>query len=137
MKSSKRMPGVRCGCFGDVEENRDECSLIPREDEKSPEEFDVSSFADPEEDAGVRDLGPSRAERSPGGAQRFDAFVSAVAARLRAGEREYGNRSFARPPTELVGEIAEELEDVAGWAFILWCRLRDLRVALSERGRSE
>jgi len=56
----------------------------------------------------------------------FAAFISSVAARLQAGEREYGNRSFNRPAAELAGEIEEELLDVCAWSFILWCRLRRL-----------
>jgi len=136
MKRSKTMPGVRCGCFGDVEENR-EANPIPREDEKSPGEFDISSVAYPEEDAGGDDIEPSGTEEAPGGTQRFHDFVLAVASRLRAGEREYGDRSFALPAARLADEIVEELEDVAGWAFILWCRLRKLRAALVEGVRSE
>jgi hypothetical protein len=39
-----------------------------------------------------------------------------------------------RPPGELLGEINEEqLVDVCGWAFVLWCRLRDLEQRLAER----
>jgi len=57
-------------------------------------------------------------------------FASCVAARLAVGRREYGDRSFSREPRELVREVEEELFDVAGWAFILWSRMRDVRVAL-------
>ena len=57
-------------------------------------------------------------------------FASCVAARLEAGRREYGDRSFSREPRELIREVEEELFDVAGWAFILWSRIRDVRVAL-------
>jgi len=57
-------------------------------------------------------------------------FASCVAARLEAGRREYGDKSFSREPTELVREVEEELFDVAGWAFILWSRMRDVREAL-------
>jgi hypothetical protein len=31
------------------------------------------------------------------------------------------------------GEIKEELADVCGWAFVLWCRLNDLEQRLAER----
>ena len=57
-------------------------------------------------------------------------FASCVAARLETGRREYGDRSFSREPRELVREVEEELFDVAGWAFVLWSRMRDVRVAL-------
>jgi hypothetical protein len=55
------------------------------------------------------------------------AFARSVAARLAAGARVYHDQSFSRPPTELADEIAEELLDVAGWAFILWTRVRQIR----------
>jgi len=64
----------------------------------------------------------------------FAAFTSAVAHRLEAGEREYGGASFARSPGELVGEILEELEDVAGWAFVAWCRVRALEARMPGPG---
>jgi hypothetical protein len=66
---------------------------------------------------------------------RFDAFISSVASRVRTGKRAYGNRSFARPPTALASEIMEELEDVTGWAFILWCRIATLDKLLRKRDR--
>jgi len=46
--------------------------------------------------------------------------------RLEAGARNYGEVSFRRDPAELAGEIEQELLDVCGWAFVLWCRLRRL-----------
>jgi hypothetical protein len=46
--------------------------------------------------------------------------------RLEAGARSYGAASFGREPAELAGEIEQELLDVCGWAFLLWCRLRRL-----------
>ena len=46
--------------------------------------------------------------------------------RLEAGARSYGDASFGREPAELAGEIEQELLDVCGWAFVLWCRLRRL-----------
>jgi len=63
-------------------------------------------------------------------------FARAVEARLARGEREYANTSFRRSPAGLVREILEELEDVAGWAFIAWHRVRGLRGRL-ERLESE
>lgn len=56
-----------------------------------------------------------------------DHFIEALRARLDAGRREYGPQSFTRSPVELRGEIEEELLDVAGWAFVLWARMRKLR----------
>ena len=57
----------------------------------------------------------------------YSVFVETVRRRLDAGHREYGDASFARDPDELLAEIQEEIEDIAGWSFVLWCRLRDLR----------
>lgn len=55
-----------------------------------------------------------------------DKFIAALRARLDAGRQEYGPESFTRSPTELRAEIEEELLDVAGWAFVLWVRVRHL-----------
>jgi hypothetical protein len=57
-------------------------------------------------------------------------FVSCVAKRLEAGRREYGDHSFSRDPRELVSELQNEALDLAGWGFILWCRLQRMREAL-------
>lgn len=54
----------------------------------------------------------------------FPDFTTAVVQRLQAGRVSYGDRSFALPPFDLLGEIEEELLDVCGWAFILWTRLQ-------------
>lgn len=68
----------------------------------------------------------------------FMQFGEAVAERLRMGSAVYGDRSFERASVDLVDE---ELEDVAGWAFILWTRLRRVRDVLAfaekETTRSE
>lgn len=58
-------------------------------------------------------------------------FVEAIEKRLEIGAREYADRPAAtRPPLELVDEIAQELVDVAGWSFLLWCRIEGLRERL-------
>lgn len=56
-------------------------------------------------------------------------FTEAAAARLEAGRKEYGDRSFSLPPDELAREVEEELFDVAAWSFILWTRVRAIRTA--------
>lgn len=53
-------------------------------------------------------------------------FMKAIRKRLERGKEEYGDSSFTRPPSELAGEIEEELLDVAGWAFFLWLNIRKL-----------
>lgn len=64
----------------------------------------------------------------------FDTFASAVRRRLEQGRREYGDSALSRPLPELRGELAEELEDVCGWAFLLWLRVRRIDAATAERG---
>ena len=59
-------------------------------------------------------------------------FASCVSARLEVGARESGDRSFSRAPAELVAEMQAEALDVAGWGFILWCRLQRMREQLEE-----
>ena len=54
-------------------------------------------------------------------------FVEAIRARLAKGAIEYGDRSFERPASDLLGEISEELADVCGWAFVLWALVHRLR----------
>jgi hypothetical protein len=53
-----------------------------------------------------------------------------VSQRLEQGRHVYADRSFHREPDVLVDEIAEELLDVAGWAFILWVRLDRMRAVV-------
>src|SRR5688572_24600113 len=50
-------------------------------------------------------------------------FAAAARARLECGRMVYHDRSFSRSPEALLGEIREELLDVATWSFILWHRL--------------
>ncbi len=62
-------------------------------------------------------------------------FLERVERRLEAGRAQYGDSSFTRPCDEIAGEVEEELMDVVGWGFILWCRLQALRERLPEGGR--
>jgi len=55
-------------------------------------------------------------------------FVESVRARLEMGQERYRDRAFIRPPEELTREIEQELFDVCGWAFILWCRVAAIRL---------
>jgi len=61
----------------------------------------------------------------------WPSFMEAVGARLEDGRTTYGDRSFTLPPERLAVEVEEELMDVAAWAFILWTRVRGLRVMLT------
>jgi len=54
-------------------------------------------------------------------------FMEAVRLRMEKARQAYGDASFSRPLAELAGEVEEELLDVCGWAFILWCRIAAIR----------
>lgn len=60
----------------------------------------------------------------------FADFAAAVERRLENGREVYGDRSFDLASPRLLDEVLEELADVAGWSFILWCRMRRLEAAL-------
>ncbi len=60
-------------------------------------------------------------------------FFALINKRLATGERVYGDASFERPTAELIGEIEEELLDIVGWSYVVWCRL----VALKKRVEAE
>ena len=66
----------------------------------------------------------------------FAEFFAAVDARLEAGAKIYGNRSFSRAPAELIREIRDECRDVAAYAFILDCRLAALEAAAESLSRA-
>jgi hypothetical protein len=57
--------------------------------------------------------------------------MNKIVVRLEKGETEYEGRSFSKSPDLLLDEIEEELLDVAGWSFIMWQRISDIRGQLS------
>jgi hypothetical protein len=59
--------------------------------------------------------------------EAWPAFMAELRARLEQGKATYGDRSFMRPPVELLGELEQEALDITGWGFVLWYRLRLLR----------
>jgi hypothetical protein len=63
-------------------------------------------------------------------AELWPEFVSVVRSRLEVGAQAYGDASFEAPLGKLAGEIEQELLDVVGWGFILWCRMRGLKAKL-------
>lgn len=63
-------------------------------------------------------------------------FIKRIEMRMKQGERVYGETSFNRPLVDLGGEIREELEDVCGWSFIMWCRLRDMELRMTDRQKA-
>jgi len=60
-------------------------------------------------------------------------FEDLVRYRLLVGAQQYGDGSFLRPPSELLEEISEELMDVVGWSFILWCRVQAMQEKIKEQ----
>ena len=56
----------------------------------------------------------------------WEKFKFAMEARFRDGHHRYGDKVFTKDPTELLGEILQEAEDIIGWGFILRVRLQEL-----------
>jgi hypothetical protein len=71
-------------------------------------------------------------EPQPDPLDAWPAFAESVRKRLEAGRAAYGDKSFARPPAELVAELQQEALDLAGWGFVLWCRLEAMRGELEK-----
>lgn len=59
-------------------------------------------------------------------------FVERLRQRWARGARDYGDASFHAAPDVTVGEILSEVEDVAGWAFVLWVSLRQRLHAVTD-----
>ena len=57
----------------------------------------------------------------------WERFASKVHARLVEGERVFDNRSLDKPHLDLIEEIQQELEDIAGWGVLLWIRLERVK----------
>lgn len=51
-------------------------------------------------------------------------FLESLACRLEVGAIEYGNKSFKKNCAQLKQEIEQELLDIAGWAYVMWAKLR-------------
>jgi hypothetical protein len=62
----------------------------------------------------------------------FPVFIRQMLDRLREGRENYGDDSFRRRPSEIAGEIEQELLDVVGWGFLLWFQLHQLRAKLEQ-----
>jgi hypothetical protein len=69
---------------------------------------------------------PGEPDRKPAWGERWPEFVSHLEERLADGDRQYGGWSFGKPHTLLVADLTEELLDIVGWGYILYCRLMDL-----------
>ena len=68
---------------------------------------------------------------------QFPRFVESLRARLEVGRQEYGDRSLMRAPEELLGELAEEAMDLAGWGFMLWTRIQNVLGRVAEARPTE
>ena len=58
--------------------------------------------------------------------ETFEAYFAQVKGRMEKGAREYGETSFSKSPSRLAIEIREEVEDISGWASIVWARVIQL-----------
>lgn len=72
----------------------------------------------------------------PGRLDRFPEFTARVQARLEAGAREYGDRSFDRGMFEQFDEIREELLDLMGWVYVVYEHLADIECRARDRAKS-
>lgn len=52
-------------------------------------------------------------------------FIARLRERWKHGGSVYGEVSFRLPPLATAEEILQEVEDLAGWAFILWCQISE------------
>ena len=57
----------------------------------------------------------------------WERFAAKVHARLVQGERVFDNKSLDKANIDLVDEIQQELEDIAGWGVLLWIRLERVK----------
>ena len=64
--------------------------------------------------------------------EEFGRFTEAMHERLEKGERVYQGRTFDRHPGEILGELLDELYDVAAYAFITASRVEAMRAAARE-----
>ena len=64
-------------------------------------------------------------------------FINSVNARLQQGAKEYGDKSFLQSPEHLLKELEEETLDIAGWSFIMWCRLINMRAKVEKATHSQ
>lgn len=51
-------------------------------------------------------------------------FLESLSCRLEAGAAQYGNKSFAKNAAQLKNEMEQEILDIAGWAYVMWAKLR-------------
>ena len=59
-------------------------------------------------------------------------FFAKVYDRASKGATEYGDKSFERKNVQLIGELQEEIADIASWGWILWHKLEKLKTKLEQ-----
>lgn len=64
-------------------------------------------------------------------AEQWPEFAGVVRRRLDKGAITYGDASFELPAGKLALEVEQEMLDIVGWGFILWCRLQELKPKLN------
>ena len=57
--------------------------------------------------------------------------------RIKQGAQEYGDTSFLSSPLALIEEIQQEIEDIAGWGYIMWVRLERMKRLASKLDTKE
>jgi len=57
----------------------------------------------------------------------FKKFIKQLDIKLKRGEKEYGDNSFYRSNSELLGELEQECIDLAGWGLILYSKLQEIK----------
>ena len=70
--------------------------------------------------------------------KQFEEFQKKVRERMEMGEKQYGNATFSLPMNRVIAEMQQEALDYAGYGFIFWTQLEDLktRVAALETARN-
>jgi hypothetical protein len=68
--------------------------------------------------------------KSDAAIKRWGEFAFQVQKRLENGKNTYGDTSFDKPLAELLDEIQQECLDLAGWGFVLYCRIEEMRKAI-------
>jgi len=65
--------------------------------------------------------------------KHFNKFVKALNTKMEKGYQEYSDDSFNLPAENVIQEMIEETEDIAGWGLILWVRLQKMKEKLNEK----
>ena len=62
----------------------------------------------------------------------YTVYFNKLQQRLEVGAKEYGNDSFKKSQVKLMEEIQEEILDIAGWSYVLWQKLENLKKKVIE-----